>query len=122
MRYPELQSLDIARGLCEAVGLRRGQMQFGFGRASGQRVMGMKKVYAIMVLVALAGMVALGGCVDDGPGQGRQEQEEACALGRGACINNCHKKDLGSSCVLCCRRKNLACNASGDYEFEACVQ
>jgi len=60
------------------------------------------------------------GCINDGPGQGREELEEACALGYGACTNNCHKRALGSSCVRCCQRKNLACKLAGDYEFEAC--
>lgn len=80
----------------------------------------LKKLYAIVALAALASIFGLAGCIDDGPGQGRSEQDEACALGYGACINNCHKKALGASCVACCRRKNSACKLFGDYEFNAC--
>ena len=82
----------------------------------------MKKAHAMIVLVGLAGMVALGGCVDDGPEKGKQEMEEACALGHGACINNCHKRALGFSCRSCCHRKNVACKLTGDYAFEACFE
>lgn len=82
----------------------------------------MNKACRILVLVGLAGTVALG-CRDDGnPDQGREEQEEACGLGYAACINNCNKRTLGASCVTCCGRKNVACKLTGDYEFEACFK
>jgi hypothetical protein len=81
-----------------------------------------QKLAALAVLLGLAGTVALGCVEDGGPNQGKEEMEEACALGNGACLNNCDKKALGASCRLCCRRKYVACKATGDYEFDACVQ
>jgi hypothetical protein len=88
----------------------------------GPRVLVMKNAYAIIVLVGLAGTVAVGCREDGGPDQGRQEMEDACALGYGACRNNCDKKALGASCRLCCYQKNVACLTAGDYGFEACIQ
>jgi hypothetical protein len=88
----------------------------------GPRVLVMKNAYAIIVLVGLTGTVALGCREDGGPDQGRQEMEDACALGYGACLNNCDKKALGASCRLCCYQKNVACLTAGDYGFDACVQ
>ena len=90
------------------------------GAPEKDEVTTMKKVIAWMMLAGMAGVVGLGGCTDDGPGQGKQEQEEGCALGAGACINNCNKKGLGAFCRACCRRRCSTCKAGGDYEFDSC--
>ena len=83
----------------------------------------MKRVYAWMLLAGMAGVAGLGGCSDDAPGgDGRREQEEACELGAGACINNCNKKGLGMFCRNCCGRRGTACKANGTYEFDSCLK
>jgi hypothetical protein len=83
----------------------------------------MKMIYALAPLAMVVTFGALGGCAttDDAIGKDAGAQRDDCTLRVSACINSCHKADLGLGCRLCCERNGLSCDNDGGYSFYKCI-